>query len=68
MDQIVYDGSLEIKKRIFAEYASKKLSVICPKCSEEVIVVLTPEDAIKHQRAPGLYCPNNDFWTIFNFR
>lgn len=68
MDQIIYDGSLETKKRIFTDYPKGKLSVICPRCREEIVVVITPEDAAKYQKGPGLYCPNRHFWVHFDFR
>lgn len=68
METIVYDESTEMKKRIFEEYSSGGLSVICPKCKEEVIVVLDEKAVEKYGKTPGLYCPNQHFWTVFNFR
>ena len=68
MEKLVYDGSTEVKIRIFEEYSSGGLSVVCPKCHEEVIVVLGEEDVKKWGKAPGIYCPNNHFWTVFNLR
>lgn len=68
MKTIVYDGELETTNKIFDEYPTGNLSVICPKCKEEAIVVLDADDIKKHNRAPGIYCRNGHFWTVFNYR
>lgn len=68
MEKIIYDGKLETKKKIFDEYRHGNLSVVCPKCQEQVIVVLDVSDIGRHQKAPGIYCPNGHFWTVFNYR
>ena len=62
MEEIVYDGALATKIRIVNEHSGGQLKVICPKCNETVIVVLTVEDVIKYKKGLGLYCPNNHFW------
>jgi hypothetical protein len=68
MEQIVYDGSLKSKIRIFGEYGNGQLKVVCPKCNDDLLIVLTPADVAKHGKAPGIYCPNDHFWTQFNLR
>lgn len=68
MEKLVYDGSTSMKMRIFNEYSKGNLSVTCPQCKEEIIVVLSESDVKTHEKARGLYCPNDHFWTVFNFR
>lgn len=68
MEIIVYNGSTQIKKRIFEEYSSGNLLVICPKCRKEVIIIIDENAVKKHKKAPGIYCPNQHFWTVFNLR
>lgn len=66
MKRIVFDGSAAQVKLVFDEYGSGNLSVVCPKCLEEAIVITTNEDIIKHQRAPGVYCPHDHFILVMN--
>lgn len=66
MEKLVYDDSSEQIQTILSEYKNGELSVICPKCEEEIIVILTIEDIKKHQKAPGIYCPNNHFFVVLN--
>lgn len=68
METIIYDGKLATKKRIFDEFHAGNLSVVCPKCKEEVIVVLDVADVERHKKAPGIYCRNGHFWTVFDYR
>lgn len=68
METIIYNDEIEILNKIVKEYHSGNLLVICPKCKEEVIIVLDVKDAQKHQRGPGIYCRNGDFVSIFNMR
>lgn len=68
METIVYDKKISTLNRIWEEYHTGELSVICPVCKEEVIVVLNLSDAELHKRGPGIYCKNNHFTTIFNIK
>ena len=68
MEQIIYDRELATTNKIFEKYPLGELSVICPTCKEEVIVVLDVSDIKKYKKAPGVYCPHGHFWTVFNYR
>lgn len=48
MEKLVYDDSSEQIQTILSEYKNGELSVICPKCEEEIIAILTIEDIKKH--------------------
>lgn len=68
METIIYDGTLPTKRKIFDEFPKGELSVVCPKCKQEVIIVLDAAGVEKYGKAPGIYCPNGHFWTVFNLR
>lgn len=50
MEKLVYDDSSEQIQTILSEYKNGELSVIFPKCEEEIIVALTIEDIKKPQK------------------
>ncbi len=66
MEEITYNETLSQLNYIFENYGKGDLVVICPKCKKEVIIAITPGDVKKYQRGPGMFCPNGDFWRLFN--
>jgi hypothetical protein len=68
MQTIIYDDEIHTLNLIFAEYPKGTLSVLCPICKEELIVVLTAEDVTEHKLGPGVYCRRSHIRSLFNLR
>lgn len=68
MEIIVYDDEVSTLMRIVESYDKGEMSVVCPVCRDEVIVVLNLSDAKLYKRGPGIYCRNNHFTSIFNVK
>jgi hypothetical protein len=68
MSVMVYDDELATLNRIFAEYPEGGLSVLCPTCKEELIVVLDVDDVKTHRLGPGIYCRKNHLRSLFHYR
>lgn len=68
MKTVMYDDEIFTLNMIFAEYPKGGLSVCCPVCKEELVVVLDAKDVKKHGLGPGIYCKNNHIRSLFNIR
>ena len=67
METVVFEQGPNFTRRVFLEYPKGELRVLCP-CGEEMIVVLTKEDAMRLKRGRGMYCPKGHITAIFNIR
>ncbi|MFZ5875145.1 MAG: hypothetical protein ACOYXU_01935 [Nitrospirota bacterium] len=68
METIVFERGSAFLRKVFAEFPNGNLRVVCPACGEEMVIVLTAEDAAIQGQARGIYCPQGHIKTIFNFR
>jgi hypothetical protein len=68
MDELRYNGDSELLRRIFKEYPSGALKVVCAACGEQLDIYLDIESAARAKKAPGLYCPNGHLQEILNLK
>ena len=68
MEVVIFDAGSDFLRRVFRQYPSGGLRVICPACGEEMVVVINDEDAIRLNRPWGIYCLNGHVSSKFNYR
>ena len=63
----VFTDSRESLVELF-ELHPRGVVFTCPECGEDLIVVLSKEEARRTQLHPGIYCPTNSshVWQMFN--
>jgi ssDNA-binding Zn-finger/Zn-ribbon topoisomerase 1 len=63
-----FNSSTEFLDKILEEYKDGNIKVICPKCHEDMIVILTREKVREHQRCEGMYCPHGHVQMVLNMK